>query len=229
MPQFFTRTEKRMNDDSFPSSFLKENMLLSRAMKYPKHLIKLMEVLKRLPGVGNKSAERFAFQLLEWKPQYLREMAEIIGAVPEELKHCDECGCLRGDEPCSLCKDARAEPETICIIATPRDAFAVEETREFKGLYHVLGSLLSPIEGIGPEQLNFAKLKERIQKHNIKEVIIALDSTLEGDATALYLKRELETLPLNISRLAFGLPMGSSLDYVDGGTLARAITGRGSF
>ena len=199
------------------------------SMKYPQHLTRLIEVLRRLPGVGRKSAERFAFQLMDWKPEHLNDMAETIRQIPEKLKCCDECGCLRGDQPCLFCLDNRTNTKSLCLISSSKDAFALEETHEFKGLYHVLGGLLSPIEGIGPEKLNLPKIRERIQKHNITEVIIALDSTLQGDATALYLKRELETLPLKISRLAFGLPMGSSLDYVDGGTLARALTGRGSF
>lgn len=198
-------------------------------MKYPKHLIKVIEVLKKLPGVGNKSAERFAFQLLDWQPHSLEEMAETIRMIPEKLKHCDECGCLRGDEPCSLCIEPRAQTGVICLVASSKDALAIEETRQFKGLYHVLGGLLSPMDGIGPAKLNLQKLKERIQKLNTQELILALDSTLEGDATSLYLKRELHHFPIKISRLAFGIPMGSSLDYVDGGTLSRALSGRGSF
>jgi recombination protein RecR len=198
-------------------------------MKYPQHLIKVIEVLKRLPGVGNKSAERFAFHLLDWKPQYLEEMAEALRQIPEKLKHCDECGCLRGDEPCTLCIEPRAKMGVMCLVASSKDALAFEQTRQFKGLYHVLGGLLSPMNGVGPEKLHLKKLKERIQKHNIEELIIALDSTLEGDATSLYLKKELQPFPLRISRLAFGIPMGSSLEYVDGGTLSRALSGRGTF
>lgn len=198
-------------------------------MKYPQHLIKLIEILKRLPGVGSKSAERYAFQLIDWKPQYLDEMAEIVRLIPQKLTSCENCGCLKGEEPCTLCHEARAHSKVICLIASAKDAFAIEDTREYKGLYHVLGALLSPIKGYGPENLKLDKLKRRIQTHQIEEVIIALDSTLEGDATALYLKKELESLNLKISRLAFGLPMGSALDYVDGGTLARAFSGRGHF
>ena len=115
------------------------------------------------------------------------------------------------------------------MIASPRDAFAIEATHEFKGLYHVLGGLLSPMEGIGPERLSLAPLRQRVAQDNIREVVIALDSTLEGDATALYIKQELSSCNVHISRLAFGLPMGSSLDYVDGGTLARALSARSSF
>lgn len=198
-------------------------------MPYPQHLLKVIEVLKRLPGVGNKSAERFVFQMLEWKPEYLQEMAEAIRHIPEKLKRCSCCGCLIGEESCTFCDPAKRDTQVLCIIASPRDAFAVEDTREYKGLYHVLGGVLSPMEGRGPEQLRFDSLKQRIQDLQIKEVVIALDSTLEGDATALYVKRELEHLGVHTSRLAFGLPVGSSLDYIDGGTLARALSGRSKF
>ena len=144
-------------------------------MKYPAHLLKLIDVLKRLPGVGNKSAERFAFQLLSWKPEHLHEMSAVIKDIKEKLKHCAECGCLIGEAPCSFCDDRRRQAGTICIIASPRDAFAIEETGEFKGLYHVLGGVLSPMEGMGPELLNIPKLRERIAAFSIREVVIALD------------------------------------------------------
>jgi recombination protein RecR len=198
-------------------------------MKYPQHLLKLIDVLRRLPGVGNKSAERFAFQMLQWNQNHLEEMAAIIKEINTKLKHCENCGSLQGEEECRFCTDTRKSYKSICIIASPRDVFAIDETGEFKGLYHVLGGLLSPLEGLGPEKLNLQQLKQRIQEYQIKEVVIALDSTLEGDATSLYIKQELNSLGLNISRLAFGLPMGSSLDYVDGGTLARAFMGRNRF
>lgn len=198
-------------------------------MKYPNHLLKLIDVLRRLPGVGQKSAERYAFQMLDWNPQHLSEMAEVVKTLHEKIKQCCVCGCLCENNACTFCDDSRAAAGSVCIIASPRDAFAIEETREFKGYYHVLGGLLSPLQGRGPEKLQLTKLLQRLQSLAIKEVVIALDSTLEGDTTALYLKRELEPLRLNVSRLAFGLPMGSSLDYVDGGTLARAFLGRATF
>jgi recombination protein RecR len=199
-------------------------------MHYPSHLLKVIHILRKLPGVGNKSAERFAFQLLNWKPEHLNEMAHILRTIPDKLKHCIDCGCLIGEESCSFCQEERHETGTLCVIASPRDAFAIEQTREYKGLYHVLGGLLSPMEGIGPEKLRLDLLKHRIQSSSIKEIVLALDSTAEGDTTALYIKRELEAFPnLPISRLAFGLPMGSSLDYVDGGTLARALSARAKF
>jgi len=198
-------------------------------MKYPLHLQKLIENLKRLPGVGLKSAERFAFHMLDWKSDQLAEFANLIKDVPEKLKACSECGCLSDHINCKFCDPYRLRAGLLCVISTPKDAFAIEQTREYPGLYHVLGALLSPLEGKGPDQLNVHALRERIKKLGTKELIIALDSTLEGDATALFLRRELEDLQLHVSRLAFGLPMGSSFDYVDGGTLARALSGRGSF
>lgn len=198
-------------------------------MRYPSHLLRVIESLKKLPGVGNKSAERFAFHLIHWNPTQLLELAETVKEIPYQIKSCPECGCLKGMEPCIFCSPERAEKKLICIVASARDTFAIDATGEYKGLYHVLGNLLSPMDGIGPDQINLSRLKDRIQKNNIQEIVIALDSTLEGDATSLYIKQELEALPVKISRLAFGLPMGSSLDYVDGGTLARALMGRGHF
>lgn len=198
-------------------------------MQYPSHLIKLIHVLKRLPGVGQKSAERFAFHLLTWPHEYLQELGETIQTAKERLVCCHECGCLMDETHCSFCDLSKRDPHTICILSTPREAFAIEATHEYKGLYHVLGGLLSPLENRGPEHLTIPKLISRIQKYNTTEVVIALDSTLEGDATSLFLKQELSQYPVRVSRLAFGLPMGSALEYVDGGTLARALTGRNQF
>lgn len=198
-------------------------------MRYPPHLHKIIDVFKRLPGVGSKSAERFAFQVLTWPEDKIFEMAQVLQDIPLKLHQCQECGCLTENEECHFCTAERGNTGFICIIASPRDAFAIENTHEYQGLYHVLGGLLSPIDGVGVEKLNLSHLKKRIQKLGLKDVVLALDSTLEGDATALCIKKELEPLQLNISRLAFGLPLGSSLDYVDGGTLARALIGRGQF
>jgi len=198
-------------------------------MHYPEHLLKLVQCLKKLPGVGHKSAERFAFHMLTWTPSQLAELAAIIRETPYKLFPCANCGCLLDNEYCSYCDLSLRNPDFLCVLAYPKDVFAIEETREYRGLYHVLGGLLSPIERKGPEHLSIDKLKHRLELLNTKELVIALDSTLEGDATALYLKHELESLPIKISRLAFGLPMGSSLDYVDGGTLARAFTARNQY
>lgn len=198
-------------------------------MRYPDHLLKLIQVLKRFPGVGNRSAERFAFHLLGWTDEQLQELSAVVSETKTQLQHCSECGCLIGTEGCHICHSPRRNRALLCVLASPRDVFAIEETHSFDGHYHVLGGVLSPLERKGPEHLSIGKLKERMAIHPIKEIVIALDSTLEGDATALYLKQELSHYPVQISRLAFGLPMGSSLDYVDGGTLARALAGRGNF
>lgn len=198
-------------------------------MRYPDHLLKLIQVLKRLPGVGNKSAERFAFHLLTWPEEQLRELGSVVSATKEKLKQCSLCGCLMDLGGCMFCHTPQRDSSVMCVLASPRDVFAIEETHEYQGLYHVLGGVLSPIERRGPEHLSIAQLKERLTTLKVKEVVIALDSTLEGDATALFLKQELAHYPVQISRLAFGLPMGSSLDYVDGGTLARALAGRSQF
>jgi recombination protein RecR len=202
-------------------------------MRYPTHLLKVIDILRRLPGVGSKSAERFAFQLINWKKEHLEEMAAIIQGIPAHLHHCQECGCLIGDTLCPFCVEARRSSGFLCILASPRDAFAIEDTHEYHGLYHVLGGLISPLDGFGPEKLQLEKLKTRLKTLPLKEVVIALDSTLEGDTTALYLKKELDPILIpqgvSTSRLAFGLPMGSSLDYVDGGTLARALSSRAKF
>lgn len=196
---------------------------------YPEHLLKLIQMLKKLPGVGSRSAERFAFHLLDWDPDHLHDFADTVKQINVRLKQCSECGCLVGDSACHFCDLSRRTPKMLCVIASPRDAFSIEQTHEYRGLYHVLGGLLSPLDRRGPELLAVAPLIDRIKKHSIEEVVIALDSTLEGDATSLYIKQELSSLPVHISRLAFGLPMGSHLDYVDGGTLARALSGRHQF
>ncbi len=198
-------------------------------MHYPEHLLKLIQVLKRLPGVGNKSAERFAFQLLSWPHKHHDELASLLNDIKHKLRYCEECGCLAGENPCSFCHSPHRNKQILCVIASPRDVYAVEDTHEYKGLYHVLGGVLSPMDSRGPEALSIDQLKKRVASHQIQEVVLALDSTLEGDATALYIKKALAEFPLRISRLAFGLPMGSALDYVDGGTLARAFAGRSQF
>jgi recombination protein RecR len=198
-------------------------------MRYPDHLQKLIQVLKRFPGVGNKSAERFAFNLLTWSDEHLRELAVTVHATKEKLKQCEECGCLMSDDNCQFCQTSKRDPSLMCVIASPRDVFSIEETHEYQGYYHVLGGVLSPLEQRGPNQLTIHKLKSRLQALPVKEVIIALDSTLEGDTTSLFIKQELSNYPVQVSRLAFGLPMGSALDYVDGGTLARAFSGRNQF
>ncbi|MEM7174578.1 MAG: recombination mediator RecR [Chlamydiota bacterium] len=193
---------------------------------YPKDLAALIAYLKKLPGVGQKTAERFAFQLLDWEQHELKQFADNISYLKERVRTCPSCGCLIDDLNCRFCRNPQRDHATLCILATSRDVYAIEDTGSFSGNYHVLGTLLSPLEGKTPDQLNLPHLKKRIEMLKVKEIILALEPTLEGDATALYLKEQLQTSEITVSRLALGLPIGSSLDFIDEGTLAQALTGR---
>lgn len=197
--------------------------------QYPNELLTLIAYLKKLPGVGTKTAERFAFYLLEWSKEDLTKFSEKLSTLQEKIYPCSTCGCLMDSSHCSFCDPVKRGQTTLCIVSSPRDVYAIEETRAFKGLYHVLGGLLSPLEGrsIGDEVLE--KLRKRLEESPVEEVIIAFDSTLEGDATALFIKKKLDDWSMATTRLAFGLPMGSSLDFVDYGTLEKAFTGRRTF
>jgi recombination protein RecR len=198
-------------------------------IKYPAALQQLIACLKKLPGVGTKTAERFAFHLLSWPSSELAQFSALTARLKEAITQCPDCQCLIENQHCPFCSDAQRDRSQICIITSPKDAYAIEETRSFKGLYHVIGCLLSPMEGKSIEHLHLDRLQKRIETLPVKEIIIALDSTIEGDTTSLYLKEYILRWGLNVSRLAFGLPLGSSLDFVDGGTLARAFLGRQSF
>lgn len=192
-------------------------------MKPPPHLLRLTESLRKLPGIGQKSAERFAFEMLSWEPHHLEEMGHLIATVKKNIVFCNTCGALM-EESCSFCEDPNRDPSLLCVVASAKEIFLIEETHTFKGLYHVLGTLLSPLKGKGPEDLAIDRLQTRLQ--GVNELILALEPTLEGDATALYLKKELANNPLRITRLALGIPMGSSLDYLDPGTLSLALDNR---
>ncbi len=198
-------------------------------IQYPSELLILIAYLKKLPGVGRKTAERFAFYLLDWSDEDLKKFSHQLGCLKEKITPCDTCGCLKDADSCSFCTSKIRDPSTLCLVSSPRDVYAIEETHAFKGHYHVIGGLLSPLEGRSIEQLTLDKLEKRLSEHTIEEAIIAFDSTLEGDATALFLKQKLEKLGVKTTRLAFGLPMGSSLDFVDYGTLEKAFTGRHTF
>lgn len=198
-------------------------------MQYPQRLEKLFSLLQKLPGVGRRSAQRYAFDmLLHWPERTLHELAIALDDIKKVLL-CEECGCLADESMCLFCSNPMRRRDVLCVVGSPKEVYTLENTREFAGLYHVLPSLLSPLDGRGEEKLNLPKLISRIQKGEVKELILALDSSLEGDATCLFLKERLSALPIKVSRLAFGIPVGSSLEFVDGGTLARALSARGSF
>lgn len=197
--------------------------------RYPSQLNFIIAYLKRLPGVGRKTAERFAFALLDWPEKELSSFAERLEALKKEITPCKACGCLIDEGGCFSCARELRSPSLLCLVASPRDVYSIEETNAYKGRYHVLGGLISPLDGRDPSSLSLQKLLERISSESIDEVILAFDSTLEGDATALFVKEKLDSIGVKASRLASGIPMGSSLEYVDFGTLEKAFTGRHSF
>jgi len=194
--------------------------------KYPEDLLALIAHLKKLPGVGTRTAERFAFEFLSWQQEHLLDLGDLLKCVQEKIPQCAVCGCLTHQGSCHFCNHALRDATSLCLLASPRDAYSIEETKSYRGLYHVVEHLLSPLDGRHANTLRVDRIEKRIAQHNVREVIIAFDSTLEGDTTALFLKNQLLRPDLAISRLAFGLPVGSSLEYIDGGTLARALIGR---
>ena len=186
----------------------------------------LIDELGRLPGVGPKSAQRIAFYLLQADEDQAKRLAEVLTEVKERVRFCEKCGNVAEAELCNICRDSRRSKASICVVEESKDVQAIERTREFKGLYHVLGGAISPIEGIGPDNLRIKELVARLADPEIKEIIIATDPNLEGEATATYLTRMLSPMGITISRLASGLPVGGDLEYADEITLGRAFEGR---
>ncbi len=194
--------------------------------KYPETLNQLIAHLKKLPGVGRRTAERFAFELINWKPEELQEFGQVVTSVATDVTRCPCCSCLTQEGICPFCDNTERNASSLCIVSSPREVYAIEEIRAFRGLYHIIEHLLSPLDGRHTSTLQVSRIEKRIIENQIKEIILAFDSTLEGDATALYLKQELSKYPVSITRLGFGLPVGSSLEFVDGSTLAKAFSGR---
>jgi len=186
----------------------------------------LIDELGRLPGIGPKSAQRIAFHILQTENFDVTHLAEVLMTVKEKVRFCDICGNVTEHETCSICRDPRRSPATICVVEEAKDVVAIERTREFRGLYHVLGGAISPIDGIGPDDLRIRQLLQRLADGTVTEVIIATDPNLEGEATATYLSRTLMHLGLRVTRLASGLPVGGDLEYADEVTLGRAFEGR---
>ncbi len=198
--------------------------------RLPEDLLVLVSYLKKLPGVGARTAERFAFALLNWPQEDLSSLGGIAQTIKEKLPPCAVCGCLTDRGRCFYCGNEQRNKQQLCIIASAREAFAIEATRSYKGLYHVIEHLISPMDGRHVAMLNMHRIEQRIADNGSNEIILAFDSTLEGEATALYLKKQFSAQAgLSVSRLAFGLPVGSSLEYIDGGTLSRALLGRQTF
>lgn len=186
----------------------------------------LIDELGRLPGIGPKSAQRIAFHILQTESFDTTRLAQILTEVRDKVRFCSICGNVAEQDTCAICRDPRRNPATICVVEEAKDVVAIERTREFRGLYHVLGGAISPIDGIGPDDLRIQQLVQRLADSTVTEVIIATDPNLEGEATATYLTRLLVQPGLTVTRLASGLPVGGDLEYADEVTLGRAFEGR---
>ncbi|MCS6711497.1 recombination protein RecR [Brachybacterium sp. EF45031] len=188
----------------------------------------LIDELGRLPGIGPKSAQRIAFHLLDADVEQVRRLADVLVTVKDTVRFCEICGNVSAEERCRICTDPRRSDEMICVVEESKDIVAIERLREFRGRYHVLGGAIDPIGGVGPNDLRIRELMARLGSGETREVILALDPNIEGEATAAYLSRLLAPMELTVTRLASGLPVGGDLDYADEMTLSRAFAGRRS-
>ncbi|HEY3412946.1 MAG TPA: recombination mediator RecR [Armatimonadota bacterium] len=195
-------------------------------MEYARPLAKLIGELEKLPGVGPKSAQRLAYYILRISAEDARSLADAITDVKSQIHFCRQCFNFTDQELCAICRDHRRDPSLLCIVAEPRDLVAMDKTNEFKGLYHVLHGVISPMEGIGPEMLKIRELLTRLRDGVVKEAILATNPTIEGEATALYLSNLLKPLGIRVTRIAHGLPMGGDMDYADQATLIQALEWR---
>ena len=196
---------------------------------YPRPLAQLLEQLEKLPGIGPKSAQRLAFHILRAPREDTENLAQAVRDVRDKIKPCTRCGNFTDEEVCDICTDPRRDASVLCVVAEPRDLMAIENSGEFRGRYHVLGGVMNPIEGIGPDQLNINALMKRIGEEQITEVILAVSPTVEGETTANYLANLLRPRGLRVTQLARGLPFGGDLDYADQMTIAGAMRGRREF
>jgi recombination protein RecR len=186
----------------------------------------LIDELGRLPGVGPKSAQRIAFYILQTESYDPTRLADVLTTVRDKVRFCEICGNVSEQETCSICRDPRRDQSLICVVEDAKDVVAIERTREFRGLYHVLGGAISPIQGVGPDQLRIRQLMTRLADATVREIILATNPNVEGEATAAYLTRMLQAMEVRVSRLASGLPVGGDLEYADEVTLGRAFEGR---
>jgi len=189
-------------------------------------LTALIRQFGRMPGIGTKTAQRLALYLLRADEADVARLAETIQQLRHRVRFCATCGSITEDDECAICKDSGRNRQIVCVVEEPQDVLVLEKTRQFNGLYHVLHGVLSPVDGIGPEQLNLARFVERVRSSAITEVIVATNPTVEGDTTALYIARALESVACTVTRLARGLPMGGTLEFADDVTIARALERR---
>jgi recombination protein RecR len=195
-------------------------------MEYARPLARLIGELEKLPGVGPKSAQRLAYYVLRIPEEDARNLSDAIIDVKSQIHFCRQCFNFTDQDLCGICRDPRRDPSLLCIVAEPRDLVAMDKTNEFKGQYHVLHGVISPMEGIGPEMLKIRELLARVRNGDIKEAILATNPTIEGEATALYLSGLLKPLGVKVTRIAHGLPMGGDMDYADQATLIQALEWR---
>ena len=189
-------------------------------------LTKLTECFARLPGIGRKSAQRLAFHILRMPEEEAKAFANAILEAREKIGYCEICKNITDTPRCAICSDETRDKSTVCVVEDPRDVIAIERTKEYHGLYHVLGGLIAPMDGVGPENLFIKELLARMTDGSVKEVIMATNPTVEGEATAMYLSRLIKPMDIKVSRLAYGIPVGGNLEYADEVTLYRAIEGR---
>ncbi len=197
-------------------------------MEFPEVVNKLISQFTKLPGIGKKSAERFVFHLLKIEPKEADEMADAIKEVKRKIHRCSQCGNIDEVDPCQICRDEKRNKRVICVVEEIRDLFAIEATGHYRGLYHILMGAIAPLEGVGPDNLRIKELIKRVKSAKVDEVIIATSSSVEGDATSLYLHKLLKPLGVKVTRIAFGLPVGSGIEYADQSTLIKALEGRHS-
>jgi recombination protein RecR len=193
---------------------------------YPKPISDLIENLTRLPGIGKKTAARLAFYILKMPAEHVKSISDSLLAIKDKLEYCEKCFNFCESSPCKICCDDQRDMEKLCVIETPQDLFTIEKSGGYKGLYHVLHGSIAPLEGIGPDKLKITELVKRIENGKFKEVIIATNPNMEGEATSMYIAKLLKPFALNITRIARGLPIGSDIEYADDMTISKAFEGR---
>ena len=194
--------------------------------QYPKPLEILINELSKLPGIGGKTAQRLAFYILSLEDKEAEQLAGSILRAKREMRYCSVCGNLTDTDPCRICSDPARRQDVICVVESPRDVAAMERIREYNGLYHVLHGVISPMEGIGPEDINLKSLIARLQASDVKELIVATNPNIEGEATAMYIARLIKPAGIKVSRIAHGIPVGGDLEYADEVTLLKSLEGR---
>ncbi|MFC1620734.1 recombination mediator RecR [Candidatus Omnitrophota bacterium] len=195
---------------------------------YTRSMRELIDHFKKMPGIGAKSAERMAFYVLKAPRQDMEKFSSVIKKVKDSIKFCKKCGNLSEEDLCTICSDARRDKGIICVVEEPKDLIVIEKSGQYKGTFHVLLGSIAPLDGIGPDDLRIKELLNRVKEDKVGEIILATDSDAEGETTALYLSKELKPLKVKISRIAYGIPVGGNLDYIDQATLVKALEGRQS-